>query len=128
MFFSDYRHGLFRYDLTEEKLTPIVSKINHPLKGIDGLYFYQGDLIAIHNGLRPMRIVRYSLNKAGDQILDYTFLEKALPEMNEPTLGRIINGELYYVTNSPWGAYDENKVLQLERVDDPMIRKVKLKK
>ncbi|WP_425390945.1 hypothetical protein [Ekhidna sp.] len=126
LFFSDYRFGLFRYDISEEKLSSITSNIQHPLKGIDGLYYYKGDLIAVHNGLRPFRIVRYSLNASEDEIDGYTILEKALPGMNEPTLGTIVGNEFHYVFNSPWGAYDENMELQIDEVENPIIRKITL--
>ena len=127
LFFSDYRHGLFQYNLELQEYASLQSTVIHPLKGIDGLYYHENALIAIHNGLRPFRIVRYELDLTFSRIENYQFIEKALPEMNEPTLGFLRGSEFYYVANSPWAAYSNEKELNLEQVGNPIFRKVLLK-
>ena len=127
LFFSDYRYGLFKYDLITKELLKLETNIQHPLKGIDGLYYYDGELIAIHNGLKPFRIVRYDLDETETIIVGYDFLEKALPEMNEPTLGFIKNNEFHYISNSPWWAYDREKNFNEDRVGKPLVRKIILR-
>ena len=126
LFLADYRYGIFKYELKTKVLSQVVSDVKTSLKGIDGLYFIDGDLIAIHNGVKPFRIVRYKLNESEDRIVGYEFLEKALPEMNEPTLGVIVKDELYYVANSPWAAYNKEKEFLIEKSSEPSIRKVKI--
>ncbi|TAI48087.1 hypothetical protein [Flagellimonas allohymeniacidonis] len=126
LFVADYREGIFRYHFETARLSAIKNNLQHPLKGIDGLYYHDGSLIAIHNGLRPFRIVKYQLNPPEDEIDSFEFIEKALPEMNEPTLGVMVGDDLYYVTNSPWGAYDEEKKLKESEITNPIIRKVKV--
>ncbi len=127
LFIADYRHGILKYDFESKELIALENKTPHSLKGIDGLYSYHDDLIAIHNGLKPFRVVRYSLDKERNIVKAFSFLEKALPEMNEPTLGLILDNDFLYVTNSPWAAYDADKVLDLDLVSAPLIRKISLK-
>ncbi|AWX43955.1 hypothetical protein HME9304_00954 [Flagellimonas maritima] len=124
LFIADYREGIFSYDFEKKKLSAIKYSLHHPLKGIDGLYYHNGSLIAIHNGLKPFRIMNYQLSDAEDEIISFAFIEKALPEMNEPTLGVMVGDELFYVANSPWNAYNDDKKLKLEEVAIPLIRKV----
>ncbi|MEM6766431.1 MAG: hypothetical protein AAF655_15965 [Bacteroidota bacterium] len=125
LFFSDYKYGLFRLELSTGSIEKMGYK--YPLKGIDGLSYYHGALIAIHNGLSPHRIMKYELNKGLDHIEHADYLEKALPEMDEPTLGVVVGDEFYYVANSPWAYYDENKNILTEKISAPIIRKFSLK-
>ena len=127
LFIADYRDGLFKLDLRSKELIAIENSTKHPLKGIDGLYYNQRALIGIHNGLSPFRIVKYELNADQNRIASFTILEKSLPEMDEPTLGVFVDNHLFYISNSPWGKYDKDKVLNLDEVQLPIIRKVQLK-
>nr|WP_299346443.1 L-dopachrome tautomerase-related protein [Allomuricauda sp.] len=128
LFIADYREGIFAYDFEKDKLSEIKYNLQNPLKGIDGLYYHQGNLIAVHNGLRPFRIVKYQLTESEEEISSFEFLEKALPEMNEPTLGVMVGNHLYYIANSPWGAYYEEKELKPSETTNPIIRRVDVSK
>ena len=126
LFIADYRYGIFKYNLKDKILNSVSSRVKTSMKGIDGLYFKDGGLIAIHNGVKPFRIVQYELNDGEDEIVGYSFVEKGLPEMNEPTLGVIVKNELFYIVNSPWGAYNDEKEFMIEKADNPIIRRLKL--
>lgn len=127
LYLSDYREGLFSIQLKNKKITKLKNPTLHPLKGIDGLYYYKSQLIAIHNGLQPNRVVRYHLDKKGEQVISFEFIDKALPEYGEPTLGMIHKNEFYYIANSPWGAYDDEKQQILAQLEKPLVLKVSLK-
>ncbi len=124
IYLSDYKYGLYWISLSKKKLNTLQNGTEHPLKGIDGLYYNDNSLIAIHNGLKPFQVVKYKLNKPGDIIKSFEFLEKALPDMNEPTLGTIVDDDLYYIANSPWPFYDKENNFQSADASDPVIRKV----
>ena len=126
LYFSDYRYGLFQLHLADLQLETIDNHTAHPLKGIDGLYRYDDQLIAVHNGLRPFQLVSYSLSEDGSEIDDFTYLDKALPEMGEPTLGVLVGDKFYYVANSPWGAYDRAGVFMEEQANSPIILGIEL--
>lgn len=69
LYFADYALGLFGADL--KSATGFA--VNHDparlvLGGIEGLFYYQGNLIAIENGMSPKRVVRLALSKDGRSI------------------------------------------------------------
>ena len=123
LYVADYREGILKIDLATKTFLTIANQTDHPLKGIDGLYFAENGLIAIHNGLQPNRIVRYELNPSGDAITAFRYLDKALPAFGEPTLGTVVGNDLIYIANSPWGAYDREKALLPEKVSPPILMK-----
>jgi len=126
MYVTDYREGIFRIELSTGIIQQIKNQTEHPLKGIDGLYRYQDWLIAIHNGLWPFQVTAYRLSVDGTAITQYRYLEKALPEMGEPTLGYLDGDLFYYLANSPWGAYDAEGGFLPEKATLPIIRSLDL--
>jgi len=125
LYLADYRHGIFSINMENKQITKIQNSTPHPLKGIDGLYFYQQHLIAICNGLQPFQVVQFTLGEE-QTISSFKYLDKALPEMGEPTLGTFNKNKFFYVANSPWGAYDENKNLLPDKVQKGIILKLTL--
>ena len=108
LYLADYVTGPYVLELKTKTLYPVTC--NNPqvsLKAIDGLYFYQGNLIVTQNQVVPMRVSRLKLDTTNKTVASVTYLEKANPWLNEPTLGVIIGKEFYYVANSQWGGYDQ---------------------
>ncbi|MEM7574967.1 MAG: hypothetical protein AAF433_18825 [Bacteroidota bacterium] len=126
LYFSDYRYGLFSLELASQEVYPLENSTPHPLKGIDGLYYYNGQLIGLHNGLRPFQLTAYELSREGKTIISFAYLDKALAEMGEPTLGVITADEFYYLANSPWGAYDREGNFLEDRAKAPLVFKLNL--
>jgi len=122
LYVTDYRLGIFRIELSTGEIQVVNNQTEHPLKGIDGLYRYQDWLIAVHNGLWPFQVTAYRLSPDGLAITEYKYLEKALPEMGEPTLGYLDGDLFYYLVNSPWGAYDRAGAFIPEKAALPIIR------
>lgn len=127
LYFSDYISGLYRINMNEDDA---VEKLFVPedilLKGIDGLYYYNNTLIAIHNGTKPYRVMQYFLNDTGLTIDMERVINRGGESLGEPTLGQVKDGYFYYLANSPWGAYDEDKNLIIEKVRPIEIRRIKL--
>ena len=126
LFVADYSMGVFKIDLQTKKVTelrdPQIATV-----GVDGMYFYNGDLIAIQNGTTPHRVVRFKLSKRLDAIESFETLEANNPLFDEPTLGVIVKDTLFYIANSQWGAIDRNGALsQPEKLTNPVILKLKL--
>ena len=76
--------------------------------GIDGLYFHRGGLIGIQNGVTPHRVARFTLGPSGDRVIRAEVLERAHPRYDEPTLGVLVDGELYYIANAQWERFGED--------------------
>lgn len=106
LYVADYIKGIFRLEVKPRYLTQLECKLDVSLKGIDGLLFYENSLIAIQNGVKPLRVTRLTLTKTGDSVVGFTLLESNHPAFNEPTNGAIAGNHLVYVANSQWSGYD----------------------
>lgn len=127
LYFSDYISGLYRIDLTnDDDIERLFVPETSLMKGIDGLYFYNNTLIAIHNGTKPYRVMQYFLSEGGQTIEMERVINRGGDSLGEPTLGQVKDGYFYYLANSPWGAYDESMNLIPEKVKPIEIRRIKL--
>jgi tetratricopeptide (TPR) repeat protein len=128
LFISDYIKGLYRLTLATKELLEITAHELASLKSIDGLHWYNNSLIAVQNGITPMRVTRYMLNEKMDSITSFEILDRAHPAFNEPTNGCIVNDAFIYVANSQWSGYDEQKQQKpIEQLEDIIILKAYLK-
>ena len=129
LFIADYIKGLFRLNTKTNELIQVTKEPLVSLKSIDGLLWYKNSLIAIQNGVVPMRVTRYFLNSDFDTITRLAIIDRAHPAFNEPTNGSIIGDTLYYVANSQWSGYDNNNKLRpVDQLQDIVILKTNLVK
>lgn len=96
--------------------------------GIDGLRRVGDRLIAIQNGVYPPRIQSFRLAADGRSLTAAKTLEKNLPEWDEPTLGVVVDGALFYVANSHWPAFpgDESAPTDTTKLAPTAIRRLPL--
>lgn len=128
LFVADYSIGVLVFDMATKKYVKLAAPANLSLIGIDGMYFYKNSLIAIQNGVRPHRVIRFFLNRNFDRVERAEIIEANNPLFNEPTLGVLLKNEFYYVANSQWGNFnDDGTIFPLEKLQEPIIMKVKLK-
>ena len=129
LFISDYIKGMFRLNMQTKELIQLTKEPMVSLKSIDGLLWYQNSLIAIQNGVVPMRVTRYFLNSSLDTITRFEIIDRGHPAFSEPTNGCIVGDTLYYVANSQWGGYDEKHQLKsVDQLQDIVILKADLTK
>ncbi|WAT18475.1 hypothetical protein OZN62_02525 [Aurantiacibacter sp. MUD11] len=112
LYISDYRYGLAMIDLESGEVSRLAADIPVLLDGIDGLWLHEGELIAVQNGVNPMRIVALRLSEDGNRIIGVRTLERANPEWTEPLGGDIHEGALYYIGNGSWDLFEEGGVLR----------------
>ena len=108
LFIADYVFGIFKIEIATKKITRLSAPSGFTFKGIDGLYFYKNQLIAIQNGVNPMRVSAFKLGKKME-VISGRILENNHPEFGEPTLGFLDGDLLIYIANSPWANYDKNQ-------------------
>jgi len=106
LYVADYALGLARVDVGTRAVTFLDAPPQTLLTGIDGLVAADGRLVAIQNGLSPARVVSLDLDASGRRVLAARVLERAHALFDEPTLGVVVDGELYYVADSQWGRVD----------------------
>ena len=139
LYVADYSFGVVSLDLASGTARALEEPANTQLIGIDGLATYEGDLIAIQNGVAPRRILRLELDDTGWRIERAAILLMSDPRWDEPTLGLVVHGEemlsseesredaFYYVANSQWGRFDaEGRLAPLDELSEPLILKYAL--
>ena len=126
IYVADYAKGFFRIDVSTKGITQMRPDVNVTLLGTDGLYFHRGKLIAIQNGINPHRVAAFTIE--GDRVLGMTVLEANHPDFLEPTLGVLAGNDFYYIANSQWPLVNEKAELQTEKLRNPIILKLGLKR
>ena len=108
LYVSDYARGVFVIDPKRKRVHLMAPLRNETLLSIDGLYWYDGTLIATQNDISPNRVVRLYLAPGGKSFNRLTVLEANRPFANEPSLGVVANKEFYFIGNSQWSKFDNN--------------------
>ena len=92
--------SLRRIDTATGTVTSVKHGPELALVSLDGLYWHQGDLVAVQNSGGRGRVLRLQLNDAGDAITAHTVLEAAHPLFDIPTTGTIVASNLVVIANS----------------------------
>ena len=108
LYVADWTNGLATIEIATGAFSWIRPPAGATVLGIDGLIRDGDALIAIQNGVNPPRITRFKLSADGLSLTGAELLERAVPEWDEPTLGVIVDRELWYVSASQWPRYDED--------------------
>ncbi len=128
LFVADYLKGIVVISLKNNERKWLTFPEGTIGKGIDGLCFYKNSLIAVQNGVKPIRLVQFQLNDEQSEIIGYRTLDQNRVEFNEPALATIVKNKLYYFANSPWQAYDKNGALDGLKIEHPMLFELDLEK
>lgn len=126
LYVADYAGGLYRVALADGKIEKVAIQANVTDYGIDGLYRYGDELIAIQNGIRPHRVVALRLDSAGLAISAGRIIAANLDEFDEPTLGFIAGDDFYFIANSHWNRFDANNDLP-DGLSGPIVLRVSLR-
>jgi len=123
---ADYSRGLAHVDKSTHEVTWLSPPANATLLGIDGLTMAGDDLIAIQNGVHPHRVLRLAVDLASKSISKVETLQMNHSSFDEPTLGVVAGREFFYVANSHWGDFDKGQLKTREKLEPPVILKLKL--
>lgn len=125
LYVADYTQGLFRYRFSDGTLERMEAADDVCLYGIDGLYAFEDSLIAVQNGIRPHRVVRFEIS--GKRVRRARVLAANLPDFDEPSLGVITGKQFSFIANSQWGRFDEKHQLPAkEHMRRPVILRLEL--
>ncbi|MDR2012932.1 MAG: hypothetical protein LBQ20_07810 [Rhodanobacter sp.] len=107
LYFADYTMGVFGVDLTVGKPFDLIYEPDKlTLGGVDGLYWYDNNLVVIQSGMSPIRIMRLTLDTSGHRVMRGVALDAANPAFVLPTYGTIDGDGLYFIANSQKNEYD----------------------
>jgi len=115
LYFSDYERGLFGLDLAKGSAFDVGYPDTVVLYGIENLSIYEGQLVAIQNGIRPQRVMRFKLSADGHTIEMGVPIESANAAFATPTLGTVVDDQLYFIANSQRSYYDGYGLLKGSR-------------
>ena len=109
LYVSDYITGIYKIKLSDLSVNPLMDSDNQILRGTDGMYYANGNLVLLQNGTNPIKVSIIKLDESGNATAkSLKILDSNTSFLNEPTLGAILNNKLYFVSNSPWSYYEDN--------------------
>jgi hypothetical protein len=127
LYFSDYS-GLWKLELAGKRLTRLPVPTDLALNGIDGLAYVERSLVGIQNGIEPNRVIRLDLAPDGVGIARARILEMNNPAFDEPTLGVVVAGALYFTADSQGQRFrDEKHPAKPEELRDAVVLKLPLR-
>jgi hypothetical protein len=104
---ADWSHGLLRWDLATNEIEVVAANDSVALLGVDGLRAWLGGVIAVQNGVRPMRVAFVRLSPDGRRVVGVHTLDRASDAQGEITVGAIDGSEFVYVASSQWPFWSE---------------------
>ncbi|MBA3999538.1 hypothetical protein [Brevundimonas sp.] len=110
---ADYSSGLHYVSLTDGAVTRLSAPDDAVLVGIDGLIALNGDILALQNGIQPHRVLRLTLSGARTSVTRVEVLAANLDDLNEPSTGLALNGDLVFVSRTQWRAFDGEGQLRI---------------
>jgi hypothetical protein len=87
------------------------------LAGIDGLYWHNGSLIGIQNGIGSPRVAAFHLSSDGLRVTRTTVLENRSNFCVLPTTGAIRGSDFYFIANSQIDNMNNDKVMDVTRLE-----------
>jgi SMP-30/Gluconolactonase/LRE-like region len=96
------------------------------LAGADGLYWYNGSLIAIQNGIGSPRIVAFKLSNDRTRVTRTTVLENRSSFTSLPTTGAIRGSDFYFISNSHIDNLNGGKILDVTQLEPVRIAMIHL--
>jgi hypothetical protein len=99
IFVADDGFGIYKIDIKTKSIARLTHGQDFNTYGIDGLYFANNYLYAVHN-LLLCQVSRFSLNKDATHIESCEIFEKNTPNLRNPTTGVIVDDYFYFIANS----------------------------
>jgi hypothetical protein len=123
---------IFRVNVETEELFELPIPENQIIGYGDGLYFYEGNLLAItghrEEDRRVNRVVRMHLSETLDQITAIDVLDRDHPLYSNPTTGAIAGDWFYYIATAQFEKFDEEgNLAPWEELSDTYILRLRLK-
>jgi hypothetical protein len=109
--------GVICVDLSNGQSRDVNPGPRSTLAGIDGLYWYNGNLIAVQNGIGSPRIAEFHLSSDGWHVTRTTVLENRTNFTVLPTTGAIRGSDFYFIANSQLDNMNGDKVMDVTRLE-----------
>lgn len=119
--------GVLEVDLRSMSAQEVDPGPHNTLAQADGLYWYEGSLVAVQNGIGSARVAQFRLSTDGLKVTKAVILEYRTEFVTLPTTGAILNGEFYFMGNTQLdNLNDENKIVNPQKLEPIRVGTVKL--
>jgi SMP-30/Gluconolactonase/LRE-like region len=109
--------GVVRVDLANGESRDVDPGPKSTLAGIDGLYWHNGSLIGIQNGIGSPRVAAFRLSNDGLHVTRTTVLENRSNFCILPTTGAIRGSDFFFIANSQIDNMNNDKVMDVTRLE-----------
>jgi sugar lactone lactonase YvrE len=109
--------GVVRMDLANGESRDVDPGPRSTLAGIDGLYWHNGSLIGIQNGIGSPRVASFRLSSDGLRVTRTTVLENRSNLCVLPTTGAIRGSDFFFIANSQIDNMNNDKVMDVTRLE-----------
>jgi len=110
LFVAD-QFGILRYEIKSGRSVELSPGASNTLAGTDGLYWRNGSLIAVQNGIGSPRIAAFQLSGDGLHVAKTTILENRSAFTTLPTTGAIRGDKFYFIVNSQLDNLNGDRIL-----------------
>jgi hypothetical protein len=118
--------GVIAVDLSAGAIHDVNPGPHSTLAGIDGLYWHNGNLVAIQNGIGSPRVALFRLSKDGLHVTDTIILENRTAFTELPTTGAIRGNDFYFIANSQLDNLNGDHVMDVRRLKPIRVAVVRL--
>jgi hypothetical protein len=109
--------GVIRVDLRNNSAHEVDPGKGSTLAGLDGMYWYHGDLLGVQYGTGPYRVARFHLSPDGLRVTQTEILEYRTPLVDDPTTGAVVGANFYFIADT--GIYnldDDGKIVDPKKL------------
>jgi DNA-binding beta-propeller fold protein YncE len=119
--------GVIVVDLRTNTAQEVIPDAHDTLSGIDGLYWYKGDLVGIQYGTAAFRVMRWHLAKDGRTVASNEVLERGTDLVKDPTTGAIFEDKFYFMANTGIDNLEDDKIVDESKLEPVQIAVVALR-
>jgi tetratricopeptide (TPR) repeat protein len=118
--------GVITLDLSAGLSRDVDPGPHNTLAGIDGLYWHNGSLVAVQNGIGSPRIVAFRLSSDGLRVTRATVLENRTSFTVSPTTGAIHGSDFFFIANSQIDNLNGDEVMDVTRLEPVRVGVLRL--
>src|SRR6266849_3002435 len=118
--------GIVKFDLADNSSRDVDPGPRNTIAGADGLYWHNGSLIAVQNGMGSPRVAAFKLSRDGNRVTRVTVLENRTQFTTLPTTGAIRGNDFYFIANSQTDNLNGDKIMDVTKLAAVRIAVVRL--
>lgn len=120
LYFGDLL-GVVVVDLRTGEAWDLIPDAHDTLAGIDGLYWYKGDLVGVQYGTAAFRVMRWHLAPDGRKVASGEVLERGSNFVKDPTTGAIFEENFYFMANTGIDNLKDDSIVDRNKLEPVQI-------